>query len=240
MRPDVESDLRDRVLGCISRFSFTWTVLAKNSQITVLNVAAIFAQMQRDAVRPAQLRQRCRPDRVRLDRPPGLPDRRHMIEYSLPVRPCPSPISLLAVHVNASRRVADVSNADSDRSVRPWTLPSINRSCRSPSDVTSYATQRFRQESGATIVAAEQVFIGLTTSGLCAVGLAREAWFLSETKKMAAFGPPVRHAKRHVGVERSVVVGVLFGLALANRVVNPIRWSSTSANVKPGLQIAHC
>ena len=88
-------------------------------------------------------------------------------------------------------------------------------------------------------MAAEQVFIGLTTSGLCAVGLAREAWFLSETKKGQRL---VRlcGTRNAMWVLRGLfVVGVLFGLALATGVVNPIRWSNSSASVKPGLQLAH-
>lgn len=75
-------------------------------------------------------------------------------------------------------------------------------------------------------MAGEQVFIGLTTSGLCAAGLVREAWFLSETKK----GRWLVHlcgTRRALWVLRALLaLGVLFGLALAGGIVNPVRWSS--------------
>lgn len=75
----------------------------------------------------------------------------------------------------------------------------------------------------------EQVFIGLTTSGLCAVGLAREAWFLCETKKgrrlVDLCGP-----RNALWLLRCLfALGVLFGLALASGLVNPIRWTATTA-----------
>lgn len=73
---------------------------------------------------------------------------------------------------------------------------------------------------------AEQVFIGLTTSGLCAVGIAQEQWFLRETRKgrwlVAMCGP---HSA--VWVLRGLfAAGVLFGLALASGMVNPVRWTA--------------
>ena len=77
-------------------------------------------------------------------------------------------------------------------------------------------------------MAGEQVFIGLTTSGLCAVGLIRESWFLSQTKK----GQRLVHwcgSRNALWVLRSLLIaGLLFGLALAAGLVNPIRWSTTS------------
>lgn len=75
---------------------------------------------------------------------------------------------------------------------------------------------------------AEQVFIGLTTSGLCAVGIAQQEWFLRETRKgrrlVALCG-----TRNAVWVLRALLaLGVAFGLALASGFINPVRWTSTT------------
>ena len=54
--------------------------LAQDRQVAVLDVAAILAQVERDAVGPAQFGQRGRPDRVGLVGPPRLPDGRHVVD----------------------------------------------------------------------------------------------------------------------------------------------------------------
>jgi len=72
----------------------------------------------------------------------------------------------------------------------------------------------------------EQVFIGLATSGLCAAGLVREGWFLSETPKgqwlVESFG-----TRNALWLLRALfALGILFGLALATGIVNPVRWTT--------------
>lgn len=86
------------------------------------------------------------------------------------------------------------------------------------------------KSTGATSVAGEQLFIGLTTSGLCAVGLVREAWFLNETKKGRRL---VQLCGTRIALwvlRLLLLAGVLFGLALAAGMVNPVRWSGNSEN----------
>lgn len=70
----------------------------------------------------------------------------------------------------------------------------------------------------------EQMLIGVMTATLCAAGIVKRAWFLSETKKG-------RSLVRRLGVARAKAVtlaffsvGLLFGLALACGILNPIRW----------------
>lgn len=75
---------------------------------------------------------------------------------------------------------------------------------------------------------AEQIFIGLTTSGLCAVGIAQEEWFLRETRKGRRL-VQLCGTRNAVWVLRALLaLGVAFGLALASGFLNPIRWSATS------------
>jgi hypothetical protein len=77
-------------------------------------------------------------------------------------------------------------------------------------------------------VPAEQVFIGLTTSGLCAFGIAQEEWFLRETRK-GRWLVRLCGTRNAVWVLRALLaLGVAFGLALASGFVNPIRWSATT------------
>lgn len=81
-------------------------------------------------------------------------------------------------------------------------------------------------------MAGEQVFIGLATSGLCAAGLVREQWFLTETPKgrwlVNSFG-----TRKAIWVLRGLfALGVLFGLALASGFVNPIRWTATAKEAR--------
>ena len=54
--------------------------LAQDPQVAVLDVAAVLAEVERDAVGPAQFGQRGRPDRVRLVGPPRLADRGHVVD----------------------------------------------------------------------------------------------------------------------------------------------------------------
>ena len=54
--------------------------LAEHAQVAVLNMAAIFAQMQRDAVGAAQFGQGRGPDRVGLVRAAGLAQRRYVVD----------------------------------------------------------------------------------------------------------------------------------------------------------------
>ena len=54
--------------------------LAEDPQIALLNVAAILAEMEGDAVGPPQFRQCGRPDRIGLESPPDLADRCHVID----------------------------------------------------------------------------------------------------------------------------------------------------------------
>jgi hypothetical protein len=76
-------------------------------------------------------------------------------------------------------------------------------------------------------VPAEQVLIGLTTSGLCAVGIAQQQWFLRETRK-GQWLVEVCGTRNAVWVLRGLFsLGVVFGLALASGIVNPIRWTAT-------------
>src|SRR5690606_33281430 len=93
-------------------------------------------------------------------------------------------------------------------------------SCRGGRDVTSYATPRFGGQypkdwcRGVDVVPAEQVFIGLTTSGLCAVGIAQEEWFLRETRKGRRL-VELCGTRNAVWVLRGLLaLGVAFGLAL--------------------------
>lgn len=73
---------------------------------------------------------------------------------------------------------------------------------------------------------AEQVFIGLTTSGLCAVGIAQEEWFLRETRKGRRL-VELCGTRNAVWVLRGLLaLGVAFGLALASGFINPVRWSA--------------
>ena len=60
--------------------------LAQDAQVAVRDVAAVFAQMERDAVGPAQFGQGRGPDRVRLISPPRLPDRGHVIDVYAQLR----------------------------------------------------------------------------------------------------------------------------------------------------------
>jgi hypothetical protein len=79
-------------------------------------------------------------------------------------------------------------------------------------------------------VAGEQIFIGLTTSGLCAAGLARDVWLLSETRKGQRLAR-LCGTRRALWILRALlVVGVLFGLGLAGGIINPVRWSGTSSS----------
>lgn len=78
--------------------------------------------------------------------------------------------------------------------------------------------------AGEVTVAGEQMLIGLVTTGLCTVGLAKESWFLRETRKgrwlVATFG-----SNGALWMLRGLLsAGIVFGLALATGVVNPIRW----------------
>ena len=54
--------------------------LAEDPQIALLDVAAVLAEMDGDAVGPAQFGQCGRPDRVGLESPPRLADRRHVVD----------------------------------------------------------------------------------------------------------------------------------------------------------------
>ena len=64
----------------ISRFSLHCTVCRSSCHIAVVDVPAVLAQVDGDAVGPAQLGLGRRPDRVRLVGPPGLPQRGHVID----------------------------------------------------------------------------------------------------------------------------------------------------------------
>jgi hypothetical protein len=98
-------------------------------------------------------------------------------------------------------------------------------------------------------VPAEQVFIGLTTSGLCAVGIAQQEWFLRETRK-GRWLVELCGTRNAVWVLRGLFsLGVVFGLALASGIVNPIRWTATqpassriaeaARRVSPGTHAVH-
>ena len=63
-----------------SRLSLIATVSRKQPHIAVLNVPPVFAEVNRDRIRPAQLRQRRRRHRIGLIRLAGLPKRRHVID----------------------------------------------------------------------------------------------------------------------------------------------------------------
>ena len=54
--------------------------LPQKEGVAIHNVPPVFAQMKRDAVRPAKLRLDSRPDRVGLIRQSGLPYRRNVID----------------------------------------------------------------------------------------------------------------------------------------------------------------
>ena len=86
VRMDVDGNLGDARSAAISRLSFTCTVSFKQPQIAVLDVPAIFAQVQRDPVRPGQFGKGGRPDRVRLDRASGLADRGDVIDVDAQAR----------------------------------------------------------------------------------------------------------------------------------------------------------
>jgi hypothetical protein len=79
-------------------------------------------------------------------------------------------------------------------------------------------------------VAAEQVFIGLTTSGLCAVGIAQEEWFLRETRKGRRLVELCGNRNAAWVLRSLLALGVAFGLALASGFVNPVRWTATAAS----------
>ena len=59
---------------------------AEDPQVAVLDVAAVFAEVQGDAVGPAQLRQGGRPDGVGLVGPPRLPHGGHVIDVDAQFR----------------------------------------------------------------------------------------------------------------------------------------------------------
>ncbi len=68
------------------------------------------------------------------------------------------------------------------------------------------------------------MFIGLATSVLCGIGLYREFWFLTETRKG-------RWLVERCGLSPALwilrglfALGVIFGLSLALGIINPIRW----------------
>ncbi len=66
--------------------------LAKQAQVAVLDVPAVFAEVDRDPVGAAQLGQHGRPDRVRLAPASGLPERGDMIDVDTQARhDCSSP-----------------------------------------------------------------------------------------------------------------------------------------------------
>ena len=60
--------------------------LAENFQIAILDMAAIFAEVDRDAVGAAQLGQSGGPNRIGLVRPPGLPERGDVVDVDAEVR----------------------------------------------------------------------------------------------------------------------------------------------------------
>ena len=63
-----------------SRLRRTWTVCSEQADVAVLDVPAVFAEVDGDAVGPSQLGQHGRPDRVRLSPAPGLAERGDMID----------------------------------------------------------------------------------------------------------------------------------------------------------------
>lgn len=70
----------------------------------------------------------------------------------------------------------------------------------------------------------EQIFIGLTVAVLCAVGIYKDRWFLTQTKKgkrlIGWFGE-----EKAIWVLRGVYgLGMLFGLLMALNVIRPVNW----------------
>ena len=78
--PHPAGDLDDLRVGGQLEIQLHRDRLAEHFEIAVLNVAAVFAEMDRDAVGPAQFGQHGGPDRVGLVGPPRLPQRRDMID----------------------------------------------------------------------------------------------------------------------------------------------------------------
>ena len=70
--PRLDRDRHDRRLDGHLQVKPGPDGLAEDMQVAVLDMAAIFAEMDRDPVRPRQLGQNRRPDRVRLIAAPGL------------------------------------------------------------------------------------------------------------------------------------------------------------------------
>ena len=70
----------------ISRFSLTVTVWRRMREVAVGDMAAVLAEVDGDAVGPAQFGQGGRPDGVRLVGPAGLPNGGHVIDVDAKLR----------------------------------------------------------------------------------------------------------------------------------------------------------
>ena len=93
LRTQLHRKLRDARFAGHLQVEVHLTRLAQHPYIAILHVTPVFPKVDRDQIRPAQFRQGRRPDRVGLNRPPGLTNRRHMINvptqsrHGVPLRP---------------------------------------------------------------------------------------------------------------------------------------------------------
>ena len=70
----------------------------------------------------------------------------------------------------------------------------------------------------------EQIFIGVTIALLCGIGLVKERWFLTHTKKgerlVRWFGE-----KKATWVLRGLFgLGILVGILIAMNIIRPVMW----------------
>jgi len=79
----------------------------------------------------------------------------------------------------------------------------------------------------------EQTFIGGTTALLCVAGLWHQGWLLSETPKGQKLISRLGEHGAALTVRLLLVLGLIFGLALAAGFVHPIRWSRVAEPAPP-------
>ena len=70
----------------------------------------------------------------------------------------------------------------------------------------------------------EQVFLGTVIAVLCAFGVLKGRWFLSETRKGQRFVSLFGEAKAIWVIRTLFGLGCLFGILLAADVIHPVKW----------------
>ncbi|MEZ6055645.1 MAG: hypothetical protein R3C01_02970 [Planctomycetaceae bacterium] len=70
----------------------------------------------------------------------------------------------------------------------------------------------------------EQIFIGGVTAALCAAGIVKRTWILTETTKGQRLVRRWGESRAAMFTLIVCLTGLLFGLALAIGLLNPIRW----------------